>query len=235
MDYMIHAGRGLLILALVLSSCGPSSADMINRYRTVTEAKLAAIRAVGARVATEFVPTGGPFELEGPAPEFTPSGSKSNAIVMEPDHFTTPEPPQARFRLTRENPIANAATLLKKGELYYGSGNLEAKEEVLQDFTRLRYVLVIRNLEVKEAALTAGSSKTFSGGTCEGDALLYDLDRCKTVGGFRFAGRSSEKVRVDANDAESYLSGNLKTNTVQAIRAEFAKRYPGATPPYSKD
>ncbi len=51
----------------------------------------------------------------------------------------------------------------------------------------------------------------------------------------RFAGRSSEKVRADTTDPESYLTGNLKTNTVQAIPAEFVKRYPGATAPYSRD
>lgn len=235
MKYMIHAARALLIAMAVLSSCGPSSADMINRYRPASEAKLKAIRAIGAKVAGEFVPTGGPFELEGPPPEFVPSPGKANAIVLEPDHFAYPEPPQSRFRLTRENPIANPAALLKKGELHYGSGNLETKEEVLQEFIRLKYVLVIRNLEVRDAALTGASTRTFTGGTCEGDALLYDLESGRSVGGFRFSGRSSEKVRADMGDPEAYLTGNLKTNTVGAIRAEFQRRYPGTTPPYSRD
>ena len=99
----------------------------------------------------------------------------------------------------------------------------------------LRYVLVIRNLEVREATLTGASTRTYTGGTCEGDALLYDLESGKSVGGFRFAGRSSEKVRAEASAPEAYLTGDLKANTVGAIRAEFQKRYPGTTPPYSRD
>jgi hypothetical protein len=55
MKYMIHAPQALLIAAALISSCGPSSADVIYRYRPATESKRAAIRAVGARVAGEFV------------------------------------------------------------------------------------------------------------------------------------------------------------------------------------
>ena len=127
---MIHAGRGLLILAVVLSSCGPSSADIIYRYRAPTEAKLAAIRVVGVRVATEFVPTGGPFEFGG-------AGAGVYAVERQVQRdrpgarsFRIPGTAQARFRLTWENPIANAATILKKGEFCYGSGTWRPRRRV---------------------------------------------------------------------------------------------------------
>jgi len=226
----------VMIGAALAASCGPSPAQVVNRYRPSIEAKLAAIRAVEDRLPSEPVPTGAAFVLEGPPPEFAPSAGKVNAIVMEPDHFRYPEPLRYQFRLSRENPIADPVSLLKTGEFHGGrAGNSAMMEKVLREFGGLKYLLVIRNLEVREAALTPGRRDSFTGGSCEGDALLFDLDLGRSVGGFRFSGSSSEQVSAQTSNPQGFLGADLRINTVRIISTEFTRRFPGATPPYSRD
>lgn len=227
-----------LALTLFLAaglSCGPSSKTVVALHRTAVEAKLASIRAIGGLLPAELVPTGAAFTLNGPPPEFTPSPGKTNAVVMDVDHFAYPQPLLFKFRLSGDNPIADAVSLLGKGEFHGRSGDAEETAAYLQQFSGLRYLLVIRNMDVQEPKVLTGklgSKTSFSAGSCSGDAILFDIEARKSVGGFRFSGASSGEVQAGVSNPQGYLSADLRINTESLISAEFQARYPGSRPPF---
>jgi hypothetical protein len=241
----------LFVAATLLASCGKSTEAVIQERRAAVEGRLAAFQAVADQLGSEVAPTGAPFVLAGPPPQFGPMTGGPNAVVMETAHFQVSDPLPPGLHLCLENPIADASSLMKSGEFHGGRpGNRELKEQYLRNFLAVRYVLVIRSLEVREPVVQPGRPSpppdrnrplqelpkgVFTKGTCEGDAILFDLDQKKSVGGFRFFGESSSNLTVSTADEQGYLRSDLRINTVRGICREFGLRYPGATPPFDKE
>lgn len=244
-------GRLLVLLGTALSgSCGNATEQMIQRYRAGVEAKLAAIQAIGARLPAEVVPTGAPFVLTGPPPSFGDLGSGTNAIVMEEGHFATGAPLLEGFHLSPAHPLADPSSLLSGGEFAEKRpGTLELKEALLKDFSAVRYVLVLRRMELKapvvkpvprNPSLPPGAPKPdflYEKGTSEGDLILFDLEQQKSVGGFRYYGESSPTITTTDLDPVSKMNNmlqDLRANTARSIKEEFQRRYASAVPPFAR-
>lgn len=246
--------RVLLLLAAALSaSCGKTPEAVIQQHRPAVEARLASIKAIAQLLPSEIVPTGAPFVLTGPPPSFGPlSSAACNAILMEEDCFAYPDPPKPGFRFSAENPIADPVSLLSRGEFHGGRpGNRELMDELLKHFTALRYVLVVRGMEVRAPVIEPRKEKKpdpfqsrtpganadflFTSGTCDGDLILFDLETKKSVGGFRFYGKNSPQLMVSSIDQMGYLESDLRKNTTRSIAKDFLQRYPSAVPPFDKD
>ncbi|MBV8878373.1 MAG: hypothetical protein JO332_00275 [Planctomycetaceae bacterium] len=235
---MIRAGA-VLAVALLAASCGPSSKKVIEKHRPAVEAKLASLRAIGAQLDKEPRWPGAAFPPGGPPPEFGPSPGSVNAIVLEPDCFAFPEPRKFGFGLIEWNPLADPVDLLRYGVFNHSArdGSAEAKARFLEEFAGLKYALVLHRYSVvdpEEKRGKLGSTKTFRGGRCDGEAVLFDIDRRVAIGGFPFAAGNSDDVFASTKNVEGGLISDLVKNGRQAVNAEFLSRYPTSTPPFRR-
>lgn len=99
-------------------------------------------------------------------------------------------------------------------------------EEGFSWLERTKYLLVLRlrtrqppGLVMEE--LKAGEMKTFSGGRIAGDAVLYEIDTARFLGGITVEGRSDENVEVRKGSVHSQLQLKLAANAEAEIRKKM--------------
>jgi hypothetical protein len=225
-----------LLLWSAVASCGRKPEDVIGEHRAAAEAQLGRFEAIG-RLVKEAAPLeSNAMELSGPPPNFPPFLGKHDAVAMAPEHFDDPAAQREKYRLVPHNPIADAASLLRKGTLADGSspnpGDSTKIEEVLREFLALRYALVLRTTGGREPQVQGDQ---FVGGLWEGEAVLYDLQAGARAGGFRFVAENAQKVEVDPNQAAAWLLGDLREKALLAVRAEFQSRFPQGNAPFGDE
>lgn len=216
---------------LLLMACGNPAADLEPRRAMVLK-KLEAFDAAGQAVQAEGPVRGDTLYVTGPAPSFPPGSGSPNAVVMSLDDFADLTTTSKKYRLIAVNPIQRIAAWARKSQTPWGQDLGRKEVDALQNdiprFLQLKYVLVARTVQVVEPTL-AGNG--YFGGSFRADAILFDLDDRKPLGGVAFKGESDAKASVDQRDPVSSLKGILRKNTVLVLASAFKRHFPDVSPP----
>jgi hypothetical protein len=96
----------------------------------------------------------------------------------------------------------------------------------------VKYVLVprLRFLRPRYAIDPDGEVRTFESGRIVGDALLYDLEAGRHLGGFAVEVVNADQV-VSHESAYEALQHDLMARTAASIRDRVAELAPGSIPP----
>ena len=96
---------------------------------------------------------------------------------------------------------------------------------VWQCMGELRFVMVVRTRELRDAALTG--DRTFAAGAWEGEVLVFELASHKLLGGFPLGGTNHGSVKTaDGRDTQN-LSADLMLATRGNLNASVRKFIPG--------
>lgn len=128
------------------------------------------------------------------------------------------------------NTIA-AASLVRKGSWPGGdpitlSNRSEWVRELLDSLERLRYLLVIRKAAYQPPALNVDG--TFTAGRYNADALLFEIQGGRFLGGFQIGSTNSFIVRGAKIDVET-LERDLSSNAEESLRNHLADHLPAVT------
>jgi len=225
-----------LLLWGAVASCGRKAEDVIGEHRAAGEAQLGRLEAIG-RLVREAAPLeSNEMQPNGPPPNFPPFLGKHDAVAMAPEHFDDLLSQPREYRLVTENPIADAASLLRRGTFADGSApnsdDVPKIEDAFKELGALRYVLVVRTTGGHEPKVLGDQ---FEGGRWEGEAVLYDLQTGTRAGGFTFLAENDQTVQVDPNKAGAWLLANLREKALAAVRAEFQGRFPQGNAPFGDE
>lgn len=99
---------------------------------------------------------------------------------------------------------------------------------VWQRMGELRFVLVVRTLNLKDAELAG--NKTFFTGTWKGEILVFELADKKLLGGFTVDGINHANVKTTVGRDRENLAADLKLTTRGNLVARIRKLIPGAGP-----
>lgn len=122
-----------------------------------------------------------------------------------------------------------AASFVRKGKWPNGDSitffdSSARARELLESLERLRYLVVIRQTHYKSPAITRPG--TFASGEYGADALLFELQSSRYLGGFKISAWNSRRVEsagtIDVEALERDLSGDAE----RSLMDELAKRLP---------
>jgi len=212
-------------LALLASACGMT--PPWERQRAATEAKLAAIEEAGAAAKALEPLSSDSLPTEGPAPNFAAQSLATNAMEMDLVDFDDLTTTHEQLRLVSHNPVDRVAAWLRKGETPSGKDAEKLNDQVYA-LRNIRYLLITRSIEFVEPRDLGGG---FASGAWREEALLFDLEQRKLVGGIRVTGANSDTAKVDPKNAPAWLRADLRANTARAIEEAFRARYPTVPPP----
>lgn len=226
--------RLLLLPCLCLFGC-ESVTDVISKHRAGVEKNFTRIQALQPKVAAaEPITTAkvraAPVVLEGS------SSSESNAMFIYADDL--PRPGQAqpvRLRTLDSVPLLQCGALLSR-QTYFNDSITRPMPSVAESYLtaceRLKYVLIIREVEFAAPQLSL-ETKKFSTGVYRAEVLAFDLSSGELNGGFPFAARNDESVMLLDGDADHTrrLLGNLESTVFSALREATRKAFPGSLPP----
>lgn len=214
--------RSLAVALFVLSApaCDDAEAkrqqrraDFAAEHGDTLKARAKALEEITADAKTHEPVTGNKLSVDGPI-DFrkTVKSDSVNARVARLETLTGEGKP---FLLPMAEPrwIENYRK--------FGAGTDIRSITDLQEIQRVRYVLVLRAHEVVEPKLTTGLITKFDGGKVAGDALLYDLDGAKYLGGFAFSANNSAEINASVEHKESSLRGDLIRNAANAIQEQL--------------
>jgi len=163
----------------------------------------------------------------------------TNALLI---HLEELENPTLRrvlpLRINNRSPSVDLASVLglvkpepeTKLETAYDTG-LDAESNmnsVWQRMGELRFVLVVRTINLKDAELAG--NKTFFTGTWKGEILVFELADKKLLGGFIVEGINHANVQTSIGSYRENLSADLKLTTRGNLVAKIRELIPGAGP-----
>lgn len=163
----------------------------------------------------------------------------TNALLI---HLEELENPTLRhelpLRINNRSPnvdLAQALGLVKqepgtKLETAYNPGlDVESNmNSVWQRMGELRFVLVVRTLNLKDAELAG--NKTFFTGTWKGEILVFELADKKLLGGFTVDGINHANVKTTVGRDRENLAADLKLTTRGNMVARIRELFPGVGP-----
>ncbi len=223
----------VLAIAIAISGCGPSSADVVGERRAAAESKLAALAAVGELLATPPAEEPALGILEGKPALALAGGSRSNGVVMWPGAFADLG---AFDESLLDVTVANGrwafpARYLADPE----SADPNVPEAVAMEFDGLaaiRYVIVLRPDELlapRWAEAGVGGDEEFHGGRFVGHALLFDVEGPARLGRFPLRAESSDSVDgLGMDDVERDLSEQIKKALYDGLIEHLGDRFDGA-------
>lgn len=223
-----------LAFLLLLAGCGLKAAEL-DRTRPAAAARLAAFEAVGLLLKDLGPLTSISLDVQGPAPSFPPCLGHENAIVIGAEDFEDLTNPSSKSRLVPLNPIGGVASWARKGVTPLGTkpdpdDYLQRVERLLQ----LKYVLVVRTTRLIEPQIS--NPGEFVGGSCAAEALLFDLDQKKFLGGVGMEGSNPSKISIPGwvSNTPEWVMENLREMTFAGAKGYFKQRFPEASPPFHK-
>jgi hypothetical protein len=176
------------------------------------------------------------FDVPGPPLQFLPKSFNALAIAAEDlDDLAASKPGS----LVPINPLENIASWCQTGELsskssqYFGMSKdyrLKHLAMDLQSFLGVQYVLVMRTTRKVEPRMWGNTG--YTGGSWEGEALLFEVDGKKFLGGIRFSASSSPRVEANRTATAEYLQNDLRSNAAKLVRKAFEARFSGSEPPF---
>lgn len=226
--------RLLLLPCLCLLGC-ESFTDVIAKHRAGVEKNFTRIQALQPRVAAaEPITTAkvkpAPVVLEG-------SGTtESNAMFIYADDLQRPgEARPVRLRTLDSVPLLQCGSLLSR-QTYFNDSITRPMPSTVEGYLtaceRLKYVLVIREVEFAPPQLSL-ETKKFSTGVYRGEVLAFDLSSGELLGGFSFAAKNDASVMLLDGDADHTrrLISNLDSTAFSALREATRQAFPGSLPP----
>jgi len=238
----------------------PSCEAQLAENSKIARKRFAQLRAVDARLG-EIVVDETPIDPAGPMPVFAarysryvedPFGSNSRYRLEEAWNASLiPAEDLAFFRegtgaddfradpglapLRYPEPFLFKAYEAVEG----GAPDMEKVEleRVLDHVRQMRYVLVVRHLEVREPEVVDDPTRglpEFESGHIQGEALLFDLEAGQYLGGFAFEASNSEAVETRIEVTKHMrrdLRDDLRQQATEAIWDALDARLPGVGTP----
>jgi hypothetical protein len=229
-----------LILAVVgAAGCdtSPDSTEVLAEFRDRVDARLKTIEAIHAqaqklpRVTEDRL-----AELDPPPDLRRKNDGPGKAEFVEIEHLLQTDRASLGldFIVSYDITVTRIATLLRDG--HYPPPNTHLKlesvegwilREYLEEFLALRYLFLIRAVDVKKPHLLGTQkdkleSRTYLPGHYKGEVLAFDVESGKHLGGFAFQVGTDPTVTVNTNYYLTDLWRSLAKKAAQRV-AERAK------------
>lgn len=229
--------RVLLTWCLWLAGC-ESVSDVVAKHRAGVEKTFAALQALKPRVDAAEAVTAAKVK---PAPLVLErsTGPESNAMFVYAADLEKPgEALPVNLRTLDSVPLLQCGSLLAKGTYFADSITHPAPSVVSQYLSaceRLKYVLVIRELQFVLPRLSLETRK-FVSGLFRAEVLVFDLHSGELLGGFPVAAKNEDSVMLLDGDADhtKRVISNLESTAFTALREATRQAIPGALPPPPK-
>ena len=222
--------RFLVLSPLLLLGCD-SVSDVVAKHRAGVEKTFAALKALGPLVdavpaVAEVKVKAAPLVLEGP---------DANAMFIYEDDLARPGQAQpVHLRTLDSAPLLHCGSLLSK-QVYFADSITRPMPSVVESYlaacARLKYVLVIREVDWATPRLSL-ETKKFVSGRYRAEVLAVDLQAGELLAVFPVTAKNEESVMLLDGDADhsKRLLINLESTIYSAIREATRRAFPGALP-----
>lgn len=259
MHPLLRASLRIGIVAVVFTAsagCAESVKAVADKHRAASQPKLDKLKALAAAAQQQPPVIRDSFDLPpGVTLDFSQQVDRKdqhNALsvnvmyLADPcnadDQPWTPDPlPPGRdnyFRppLDQSELLRGPGCVLARGPDAWG----EQSPLVLNDaFIRMEKMLYVLVLRVRRAVrpvlppteMEAPKVETFIAGEIEGDALLYEIESGKYLGGMALDIRSKEKTMVRARAVADQLRSQLLQDASNTLYKKILELNPGSQPP----
>jgi len=242
--------RGLLLLLLLLAvgtaGCGDSGPDaeaVLAEFRDRVDARLRTIEAIHEqaqklpRVTEDRV-----ARLDPPPDLRRKNDSPGRAEFVEIEHLLQTDRASIGldFIVSYDITVTKIATIVRDGHWPPPNTHLRLENvagwilrESLEEFLQLRYLFLIREVEVKKPQLLGTQkdeleSRRYLPGHYRGEVVAFDVETGKHVGGFSFQVKTDPEVTVNTNYYHTDLWRSLAKNARQRIAERTKELCPGA-------
>lgn len=222
----------VLIALTLLPQCNRTAADVVASHKEASTERVARLQAVGTMVADTPPLTEDGIRLDGPLPDFSDDWDEREgraAVIMDTDLASPTTYKASLLQPKFPSPVAVAASIAMTGAMPDGTepDSPRAAEGWLEILDELRYVLVVRMLDYRAPVAQVA---WYDHGWIRADALLFDLDTVKLLGGFRFQVTTAESVNTSLPLQKS-LDNSMRWNLSRAIRTGLARHLPATNLP----
>lgn len=234
----------ILACAVAAAGCGdePKGTDVLPQYRDRIDARLKTVEAIHSQA--QKLPRVTEDELEGldPPPDFSRQVGPGKAVFVELDHLLKTERRNLGldFIVSYDTTVTTVATVVRDG--HYPPPNEHVKldtvegwilEEDLEPFLQLRYLFLIRPVEVKKPFLMgtqeqALETRRYLPGFWAGEVLAFDLETGRHVGGYHVRVETDPQVTVKTNYYLTDLWRSLAKKAMERIEARLKELCPAA-------
>ena len=238
--------RGFLILALAIAAgcdTSPDATEVFAEYRDRVEARLRTIEAIHAQAKKLPRVTEDRLGKLDPPPDLRrKNDGPGKAEFVEIAHLlqTDRKDLGLDFIVSYDVTVTTIATLVRDG--HYPPPNTHLKlenvegwilREDLEGFLRLRYLFLIREVEVQKPSLLGKQedkleTRKYLPGHYVGEVLAFDVESGKHLGGFSFRVETDPEVTVNTNYYLTDLWRSLARKAAQRIEERTKELCPGA-------
>lgn len=238
-----HAPLLLPFLLLLLASCAeePKGTDVLAQYRERVDARLKTIEAIHAEAQKLPRVTEQKIAKLDPPPDFArKAAGPGKAVFVELDHLLKTERRSLGldFIVSYDTTVTTVATIVRDG--HYPPPNEHVKletvegwilEEDIEKFLQLRYLFLIRPVDVKKPHLMgtqeqALETRRYLPGYWLGEVLAFDLETGRHVGCYSVRVETDPQVKVNTNYYLTDLWRSLAKKAMEQIRARLEEIYP---------
>lgn len=245
----MRSGRHALLLLLLpflsvlVAGCAeePKGTDVLPQYRDRVDARLKTIEAIHAQAQKLPRVTEEKIAKLDPPPDFARrAAGPGKAVFVEIDHLLQTDRRNLGldFIVSYDTTVTTVATIVRDG--HYPPPNTHVKlenvegwilEEDLEKFLALRYLFLIRPVDVKKPHLMgtqdqALESRRYLSGYWVGEVLAFDLETGKHVGGYHVRVETDPEVKVNTNYYLTDLWRSLAKKAMEKIKARMEEIYP---------
>ncbi|MHC4164761.1 MAG: hypothetical protein ACYSUM_21805 [Planctomycetota bacterium] len=237
---------GLLALAVAgAAGCGgsPDATAVLAEYRARVDARLRTIEAIRdqaqklPRVTEDRLAT-----LDPPPDLRRKNDGPGKAEFVEIEHLLQTDRHNIGldFIVSYDITVTKIATLVRDGHYpppneHNGLENIAGwiLREDLEAFLALRYLFLIRSVDVKKPFLLGTQedkleTRQYQPGHYRGEVLAFDVETGKHVGGFSFQVETDPRVTVNTNYYLTDLWRSLAKKAMQRIEERTKELCPGA-------
>jgi hypothetical protein len=238
------ATRALILAWAVAAGCGdePNGTAVLAEYRDRIDARLKTIEAIHAQAKKLPRVTEDRIAKLDPPPDLRrKNDGPGKAEFVEIDHLLqTDRQLGLDFIVSYDTTVTTVATLVRDGHfppptVHRTLDNTEGwiVQEDLEEFLKLRYLFLIREVEVRKPHLLGKhedklETRKYLPGHYRGEMLAFDVETGKHLGGFTFQVETDPQVTVNTNYYLTDLWRSLAKKAAQRIEARTKELCPGA-------
>ena len=258
MPPLLRASLEIWIVAVVFATCtgcGETVKSVADKHRAASQPKLDKLKVIAAAAQNQAPVTRDSFDLPpGVKLDFSQMVDRQhNALIANlmylanpcnaesqawtPDNL--PPGPYNRFRapLDQSDPLLrDPGCVLATGKGVHGEPAPSVLNDAFIRMERTLYVLVLRvrravRPQLSLAEIEARKVETFTAGEIEGDALLYEVETGKYLGGIALNVRNKDKTTVRTKAIADQLEAQLLQAASDALYRKIIELNPGSQPP----
>ena len=235
----------LLLLAVGTAGCDapPDAPAVLAEYRDRVDARLRTIEAIHEQAVKLPRVTEDRLATLDPPPDLRrKNDSPGRAEFVEVEHLlqTDRHSLGLDFIVSYDITVTQVATLVRDGHYpppneHLGLENVEGwiLREDLEEFLQLRYLFLIRPVDVKKPSLLGTQkdkleTRRYLPGHYRGEVLAFDVETGKHVGGFSFQVGTDPEVTVNTNYYLTDLWRSLAKKARERIEERTKELCPGA-------